>query len=181
MIAANALTLTLSNSLSYSFTHDLWKPFMSIIRYDTFRALNNFTQSCPHSFSDMNNTFLLCYINQWPIRHSFSNSWIWFAIFIANVGFICKPQFTLWSFKKGKSPISFHCLKELPHWINVKNKKNNLLLIQNLNVRNLEMRINFIVLTEIGSDTHVTSTLGVRGRRGVRQKWHFFGRRRVGD
>ena len=27
------------------------------------------------------------------------------------------------------------------------------------------MMIDFIVLTEIGSDTHMTSTLGVRGRR----------------
>ena len=123
MIAANALTLTLSNSRSYSFTHDLWKPFISIIKYDIFRALNNFTQSWPQSFSDVSNTFLLCYMNQWPIRHSFSNSWIWFAISIANVVFICWPQFTLWSYKKVKGPTSFLCLKELPHWINVKNKK----------------------------------------------------------
>ena len=33
-------------------------------------------------------------------------------------------------------------------------------------MRNLEMMINFIVLTEIGSNTHMASTLEVRGRRG---------------
>ena len=40
-------------------------------------------------------------------------------------------------------------------------QKINLLFIQNFNGQNLD----FIVLTEIGSDTHMTSTLGVRGRR----------------
>ena len=42
------------------------------------------------------------------------------------------------------------------------------------------MMINFIVPTETGSDTHMTSTLGVKGMRGVRQNSDVIGRRVVG-
>ena len=67
---------------------------------------------------------------------------------------------------KGQGPHQLPLSKGITTLNKRQKQKINLLFIQNFNVPNLEMMINFIVLTEIGSDTHMTFTLGVKGRRG---------------